>query len=89
MILGIAHFDKDGENQLADFTAESAFWGEEGSFDQLLGDGRATFNLLASQSSPGGPGDTLERKAGVLIELGVFDGNDGLTQLQRNVVEFD
>ncbi len=80
---------EDGEDDLFDFSGEGALRGEEGIFDELLGDGGTALERVLGQVGFEGAGDTLDGEAGVLVKVFVFDGDGGLLEYERDVVESD
>ena len=56
----------------------------------MLGNGRSAFQSpIGFDVSVDSPEDAFRGEAGVIVELGVFDGNDSLTEGEGDVVEFD
>ena len=63
---------------------------EEEVLDELLGDGaRALLDLAGLQVDEGGARDAREVEAVVAVEAAVLDGDDGLLQGVRRVLEMD
>ena len=74
-----------------ELAAVAVFGAEEEVLGDLLGDGAATRHplVVGRGQQPDRAGDALEVQALVLVEPRVLDGDEGLLELQRDLVDLD
>lgn len=89
MLFAVDNFGDKGEDGLSNFALESALGGEEGGFDELLGDGGAALELLFEEGAPGSADNALSVESVVAIEVFIFYGDGGFKKVIGEVIYGD
>jgi hypothetical protein len=89
LVLGIDQVGNHGQENFFDFTLQGAFGSEQGSFDQLLGDGGATLEFAFEQGIDAGAQDAFGGDAVMAVEMLVFNGDGSLGNIGRQAGEPD
>ncbi len=88
LIFGVGAFDLEGENEFFYFTQKRTFVGENGVFDELLGECRGARDALTFERvDDDGTEETAPIDAVMFVEAAIFDGDRGLLHVERNFID--
>jgi len=88
LVLAETALHLEGQQHLPELAAPGALGREQHVLHHLLGDGaRSLFDAAAAQVRPGGAQDGRDVEAGVLEEVCVLAGHEGLDHVLRDVVQ--